>query len=701
MLEICVTSLTNIFKKIASWWQRGNQKKNMDSEDEMEMSIRGVLLLVSILFICSVAGTAVLFTCIEDWSYFEGVYFTIVSFTTVGLGDFVPFREATQHNKYEVYHMLNLFVIIIGSIFTYIFLNLVATLYKCMIHYLANQSSLVVEDRPTTTNKRRVNNNTTPGTDIESRTIPRRKIGITRLNSISSSANGAVESNPMGSFAAIQRAIDRIRNKAVEDNTARTNELKAVNTIEAILQNEYQKIQARQGDTPKARWYRAAAKARLSNRRKNSVYNSVILDTTSIHNGYPPNLDAIIAKRSLQHKSLSTLSSKRLPERTFSNLSTKSLQEMTLQDTLTNHAFSTAATNNNSQQIHPIFNVQGFKESKSKLSITHEDAEDRELTLQNVLNNRIKEKVSRQYAQSTYIPSSTTHHEYGHLQQSHQLHQRMHHLSPSASRENTPGSRRRVEYPSPTDNGGHVYYQNRRFSQNNNNNNNNNNIINIGVGGAGRGIQQHDLDAALTYENIMDNSQDTPPRRRRSTKSTYLSSNSKSRRSSMELDDLATVPLPLVLQHQHQGQSLQQQQQHHQQHLHHETEEGIGDCGITTNNPKMEEHQEGMYYECPITVDHPYYDSEDIEAVEEDTDTRHSEDEHVYGDVDVNGDAINLYDSNMILGESERSGVDLINSTVPYSQPLSTSIMTRHEQETIKTQLYKSYESLKMIGNLV
>ena len=608
MLEVSVTSLTNTFKKLVSWWRKSNK-----NEDDMEISMRGVLLLVSIMFICSVAGTAGLFKCIEDWTYFEGIYFTIVSFTTVGLGDFVPFKEASQYNKYEVYHMLNLIVIIVGNIFTYIFLNLLATIYKSLIHYLASQSSLV-EDKVTTPKRREANLSS-----AESRDVPRRKIGISRFSSISSSTNGAVESNPMGSFAAIQRAIDRIRSKAVEDNTARTNELKAVNTIEAILQNEYEKIQARQGDGPKARWHRAAAKARLSNRRKNSVYNSVILDTASIQNGCP-NLESIITKRSLQHKSLSSLSSKRVPDKSFSNLSSKSLQ-----DTFTNHdAFST----NKNPQIHPAFNIQSFRESKTKLSITHENIEDRELSYQNVLKKRIKETVSRQSTKSTYLPP-----EFDDLQHHHPNDHRSHHLSPNESRENTPGSRRRVEHTAENE----VYNQNTGFSSNNNNN-------------------TEGFDATLTYEKILECRE---KRRRRSTKSTYLSSNNKSRRSSMELDDLHSSALG--------------------QHRHHNNDEmdGIGNSAASANNHEMGKGQQGLYFKCPLTVDLPYYDDDEADLRD-----RHN----------AECDNINVYDDDL---STESGDERSVNAQYPPHSPL----LTRHER-MIKTQLYQSYGK-NIIGNLV
>ncbi|NP_001295560.1 potassium channel subfamily K member 16-like [Amphimedon queenslandica] len=52
--------------------------------------------LVSFIFI-----PAIIFAIIDDWTYFEAVYFTFVSLTTVGFGDFVPTAPKTFRGLYR------------------------------------------------------------------------------------------------------------------------------------------------------------------------------------------------------------------------------------------------------------------------------------------------------------------------------------------------------------------------------------------------------------------------------------------------------------------------------------------------------------------------------------------------------------------------------------------------------------------------
>ena len=678
----------------------------------MEISIRGLLLLVTILFFCYVGCTAALFTYIEEWTFFEGVYFTIVSFTTVGLGDYVPFKEASQHNSYESYQLLNLFVIIIGSVFTYILLNLLATIYKCMIHYLANQSSLVDNGKASSVaaNKRREQLPAASGNEPLKTFPPKRKNGISRFSSISSSVNGTVESNPMGSFAAIQRAIDRIRSKAVEDNTARTNELKAVNTIEAILQNEYQKIQARQGSGPKARWHRAAAKARLSNRRRNSVYNSVILDTASIPNTNP-NLESIISSRSLKHKSLSSISSKNILEKSFSNLSTKSLQEtFGIRDALNNNN-STNQESIHSQIHQAAFNLKNFKECKSKLSITHEKVEDRdELGYhhhQDVLEKHVKETVSRRSTKSTYIPSDYEEHSHRYP------HNRMHHLSPPASREATPRiKRRRSEFKECDEN------QSAYTTSNHNNNRR--------YKKTSDSTTDNDDGDTLTYARIMESQREE--RRRRSTKSTYLSSNSKSRTSSMELDDFQSplqlhnfvqdnflgddLSAPNHLVPDDGGKSGRIEEEEggatgavlrnvsaiRPSHLQHHNHPYLHDNG-REHQQRIGKVSDGLFFECPITVDIPFYTDDEVEEDEEE----------IHGGGSDLGDA--AYDlSTMVYGSEQidndnvvlRNGGQYQSAVMPSVASSISSSSRKHSASSglRKNQVYKSYGK-NIIGHVV
>lgn len=75
---------------------------------------------------------APLFVFLENWSFFESVYFSVVAFTTVGFGDFVPsgLHSGSGENLTPHYRVGNWLVIIIGTVFMYTSTALMASVYK-------------------------------------------------------------------------------------------------------------------------------------------------------------------------------------------------------------------------------------------------------------------------------------------------------------------------------------------------------------------------------------------------------------------------------------------------------------------------------------------------------------------------------------------------------------------------------------------
>ncbi|CAE6475483.1 unnamed protein product [Rhizoctonia solani] len=53
-------------------------------------------MLQNTMLIALIAFTALIFSRIEKWTYLQGIYFTIVTFLTIGFGDFYPTRPSTK-----------------------------------------------------------------------------------------------------------------------------------------------------------------------------------------------------------------------------------------------------------------------------------------------------------------------------------------------------------------------------------------------------------------------------------------------------------------------------------------------------------------------------------------------------------------------------------------------------------------------------
>ncbi|CAE6511710.1 unnamed protein product [Rhizoctonia solani] len=53
-------------------------------------------MLQNTMLMCLIALNALIFSRIEDWTYLQGIYFTIVTFLTIGFGDFYPTKPSTK-----------------------------------------------------------------------------------------------------------------------------------------------------------------------------------------------------------------------------------------------------------------------------------------------------------------------------------------------------------------------------------------------------------------------------------------------------------------------------------------------------------------------------------------------------------------------------------------------------------------------------
>ena len=93
------------------------------------------VLLAAVLLI------SILFMYLEDWNYFEAVYFCVVAFTTVGFGDFVPSSSHSEHGKNHSteYKVGNWILIIVGLVFMYPALAIAASLYKELIAHITDR----------------------------------------------------------------------------------------------------------------------------------------------------------------------------------------------------------------------------------------------------------------------------------------------------------------------------------------------------------------------------------------------------------------------------------------------------------------------------------------------------------------------------------------------------------------------------------
>ncbi|KAL5287465.1 hypothetical protein ACFFRR_008393 [Megaselia abdita] len=90
-----------------------NQSETFEIDDEFNLPIS----LASGMLILYILAGAMIYTCWEDWDYFEAFYFVFISMSTIGFGDYVP--------EHPIFMMCSILYLIFGLALTSMFINVV------------------------------------------------------------------------------------------------------------------------------------------------------------------------------------------------------------------------------------------------------------------------------------------------------------------------------------------------------------------------------------------------------------------------------------------------------------------------------------------------------------------------------------------------------------------------------------------------
>lgn len=83
----------------------------INDEFNLPISLASGMLIVYILL------GAMIYTCWEDWDYFEAFYFVFISMSTIGFGDYVP--------EHPIFMMCSILYLVFGLALTSMFINIV------------------------------------------------------------------------------------------------------------------------------------------------------------------------------------------------------------------------------------------------------------------------------------------------------------------------------------------------------------------------------------------------------------------------------------------------------------------------------------------------------------------------------------------------------------------------------------------------
>ena len=239
---------------VRSGYNKIPRNKFLTPPGPKELPLGEILIASFVIYSFVTLLLAIAFTFIEGWSFFQAIYFLIVACSTVGFGDYVPSKTTTGvgHNVHDGYRISNWFMISIGLVLIYVVLNLLANFFKNVlgkcIHLCRMKfcPCLNTQIEPYDSQKTRMSAATS-----NRRTVSR----ISFANDL--------DGPDLGSFAAIQVALDRLKLEAGADDEGSNTELKALSNIEKILKAEYFRVKSRKkSNSVKSRWKRAAQKAR-------------------------------------------------------------------------------------------------------------------------------------------------------------------------------------------------------------------------------------------------------------------------------------------------------------------------------------------------------------------------------------------------------------------------------------------------------
>ena len=87
-----------------------------------------------VLFILLVLISAYIFSLYEGWSYFDSIYYCVITSTTIGFGDFVPLQKNNYLRKYPFYFAFTIFFIVIV-------LSILLSKFNSLVLYLINLNS--------------------------------------------------------------------------------------------------------------------------------------------------------------------------------------------------------------------------------------------------------------------------------------------------------------------------------------------------------------------------------------------------------------------------------------------------------------------------------------------------------------------------------------------------------------------------------
>ena len=106
-----------------------------DQLDSWKPSVYWVMLILLLGALVVAVCASSMYYPVEEWTYFEAIYFCFVTFATIGFGDYVV-SQKSSYNNVHLYRLGNFIFIVLGCCCIYSLFNVTSIVIKQVLNWL-------------------------------------------------------------------------------------------------------------------------------------------------------------------------------------------------------------------------------------------------------------------------------------------------------------------------------------------------------------------------------------------------------------------------------------------------------------------------------------------------------------------------------------------------------------------------------------
>ena len=115
--------------------RRPSQVSEDDQLDSWKPSVYWVMLILLLGALVVAVCASSMYYPVEEWTYFEAIYFCFVTFATIGFGDYVV-SQKSSYNNVHLYRLGNFIFIVLGCCCIYSLFNVTSIVIKQVLNWM-------------------------------------------------------------------------------------------------------------------------------------------------------------------------------------------------------------------------------------------------------------------------------------------------------------------------------------------------------------------------------------------------------------------------------------------------------------------------------------------------------------------------------------------------------------------------------------